>query len=430
MKFQTCILPFVALSLTLNACTPSVKDGSVTNVSASLIDSSNLPENAKAEEFAKAAEKLLTAQGFSEADQLATKALEKDPKNLRGGFIKVLLAPIVLQKGIVARIKPLAERVPQTKKNYENYLVDLKNNETLGNIRAYVLEGPADISTETQLQDHLDKIRMSLQNLRLFAREHKNQELTVEATTYLVPNLTERYARACEIKETANLEWQLVCPGPETRTHVTLARADWELLQYFASYLEMAVALGDAYDLTGAADVAKVFSAEENPAPEKVYAKLLENPKFGTLRGEAALKSIQAIGLEFVGGLRWISANQKTLCPTGEWNNPRNRVGMWVNTGVCLPSSYIDPMAEALAKTFKGEPTQITSESKGVAYTASTNYVALFNHPPKDLRAFGKVEFNACGSLIAVEEKTFAGVFPDGDANKVLPLTGQGCEAP
>ena len=133
-------LVFVAV---LSACNSKNKEGQVTLVSASKIANSGAPASEKSEEYAKAAELLMTAEGFSQAHQLSERALQQDSKNVRARFVHALSSLMMVQKGIFARIRPLAEKSPSTLSKYNQYLAEMnmKKMDSKKNIESFYLDG-------------------------------------------------------------------------------------------------------------------------------------------------------------------------------------------------------------------------------------------------------------------------------------------------
>lgn len=406
------------------ACAPSSSPKSTSlKISAGIVANSNLPPAQKAEELAKQAEQLLTAQGFLQALDVADLALKQDPQNFRAGLIKAYLGTVMEMKGIVVRLRPLAERNPKALENYKKTVAQIQNEEPESSLKKFLFDGQPDIKTETDLQLHLDRMSQALQNFREFLKANKTAEITVRANSALVPDLAERFVSACEIKETANLEYELICPPSESRYDITLNQADLAYLRDQASFLEIVISAYNAYDVTGAIDVAASMNKSN---PQKIKDRLFQNKKFGLIRNQQTLPKIKELALDYAAGLRWAMANQSTLCPRG-YPDPQNRPGKLNNKGTCV-NSYFQPYIDSLESIMKGEVQTLESERNGKSHKTQMKPTVLLDQPISDLRSLNPTKIDRCAQILEVGDPTFGGVFPNGDANIVLPLRIEECK--
>jgi hypothetical protein len=424
MKLNKSALFFIAAIAIANSCTQkSDQRGTVKRLPVGAVLNSNRIASDKAEELAGFAESLLTAQGFAEAHKTALLALEQDPQNLRAKFVKALTAPVVIQKGIFARVRPLAEKHPQWLENYETRIAKMKAEPS--NFNTYLLDGQPDISTAEVLQLEFDKAIQSLEELRVFAKSSKDSELTLKANSLLVPDAIERYAESCEIKETQNLEYELICPSPETRFHVTMNRADFEILQDMATYYKIQFSFVNSYELVGAGDVAEYVSTLPYNNPQLAADSLLTNKNFGRLRPQSRLEEIKTLGLDIVTSLNWFMSQQATVCPMGSMH-PRNRVGMWINSGMCV-GGWAKQYIELMDMFFNSKPIDLTREKNGATYVTQQVGFKLIEDPLKNVRELGPLKFDKCGSLMSVGDPTLHGVFPKGDSLVALEFMAMDC---
>jgi hypothetical protein len=398
----------------------------ITHISASSIVNSNLPPTEKSEELAKAAELLLTAEGFSQASDLSKLALKQDPNNLRAGFIQAVTAPLVLQKGILARLRPFAQKNPVYLQELDKQISSLKSFDA--GIANFLLDGQADISNEAQVQEYLDLTIQSLSHLRKFLKANLDAELTIRATSLLAPDLIERYASACELKTTETYEYELVCPSATARFSVTLNRADFDSLRAIVAYGQTYLILATAYDLSGATDSAVSLLDQKNINPQMLADSLLSLANFGHLRKQNKLSEIKSMGLDLVSGLNWAMSHQDLLCPKGQQDN-HNRVGKLLNTGLCFGSVY-QPYVEMLDTFLKGNVMSADTTIGGTPYVVKHQGILLMTNPIKDLRSLGPLRFNTCGQLQSVGDATIGGALPNGDFNEILRLDTASCTAP
>lgn len=415
----------VILGSALAGCTPakkSDKSQSVT-ISAGAIADSNLPDEKKSEELAKAAEQLLTAQGFVEAQDVMNLSLKHNPKNFRALFIQALLGPIMIFKGIALRAAPVAQKFPTYKATYDLRLSEL-HAQPDSVVKSFALDGKADLRTEKDLQELMDLLTDKLEELRLFAKENKDRELTIKAPSAFLPTLAQRYARACKVTTTAKYEYELQCPDPLTRYQVTLNRADFESIQYVAAAYEIGAIYHNSYNVDGVIEIGQLNIGKTTFKPQAFIDELLKNPNFGRLRDRSRMKQVQDWSLDMVEGMRWIIANQSTICPNGV-EHPRNRVGKWVNKGICLPA-MVSPYVDQLEAGIRGPVDNSSYPDDGTVVTARVDNLALFKNPVSDIRSLG-LKIDNCNSVVGSADPTLGGTFPNRDANSILPIAASTC---
>ena len=264
----------------------------------------------KAEQLAKAAEQLLTVQGFVYANDVADLALQQDPTNLRAKFVKAVLAPIMAQRGVLARIAPLAEKDYQLKADYDKMIADLETNSPNSTLKSFLLDGQPDITTEAGVQSYIDGLANGFGELRQFAKTNKNETLTVMASDAFFNIMQKRFEDACIVVETNPWEYEYQCPSPVNMLEVSFSRADFEGVQQIASGYELYFSLNNSYDLSGAIQVALDNKGEQKPNAQKIVDDLLKDKSFGIIRTGNGFKKIKDMGFDAVTGMRWVIKNQ------------------------------------------------------------------------------------------------------------------------
>lgn len=389
-----------------------------------ILANKNLADSEKSEQLAKAAEQLLTVQGFAFASDVADLALQQDPNNLRAKFVKAILAPIMSQKGILARIAPLAEKDEELKAQYDEMMVNLENQFPNSTLKSFLLEGTPDIDSEKGIQDYLDSMANGFRALRLFAKQNKNSSLTVMTSDLFFAAMKKRFEESCIVIEPYPGEYEYQCPSPVNMLEVQFSRADFEGVQQIAAAYELYLSLYNSYNLDGSIQVALDHKDQpSHPAAQEIIQELLQNRTFATLREGTGLKRLKEMGLDAITGMRWVIRNQNSLCPLGK-ENPRNRLGFLFNHGLCVqdPSNatrqlkhFEDVVSGKLIKaTFVGRG--------GDRYDTVMKPAAWVDAPINDLRMLTPLKFNECEELTEVSEGTAGGIFPRADVNSVIKL--------
>ena len=400
-----------------------------TTVSASAIENSDLSRQDKAEKFAKTAELLLSADGFLQASELTAAALKHDPTNFRANFIHLAIEPIKIQRGLVIRVTPLAQKNRTLANKHKVRLADIQAQPDSA-YKTFLLDGKPDIETEAQLQLLADQIAKALDNFRVFLLNMKPTEITMKANSFLIPDLIERYVATCSIKEGGPMEYELICPPSENRNEVTLNQADFMTIKAIASFYEAYASVASAYDLTGVTEASgPVLGRIGLAGVQKMSEQLLANrpgyENFGRLRYAAGLQNIRTMGIDILLGVHWVMSHQADLCPMGQ-ENTHNRPGMFLNKGMCLGAEYGE-IIEMVESAFSGPVDSKIQEQSANPFHTKLVLMAPLDHPITNLRLLGPVKFDRCGQLQQTVDKTLAGIFPHGDANLALPLMSSTC---
>lgn len=414
------------------SCNESHSGGpTVSHIKASaILEDSHLSAPERAERLAKAAEQLLTVQGFAFAAEVVELALAQDPTNLRAGFVKAILAPLMAQQGILTRIAPLAKTDPELEKEYFNSLSKIETERPNSTLKTFLLDGKPDISSESDLQTYFDSVAEGFSVLRNFAKSHKDEPLTMMASDVLRDFVQKRYFEACTVVRNDPREWdfEIKCPSPVNMWEITFNRADFEGVQQLAAGLELYSSLANSYDLAGSVQLAiDQWKNDQRKDGRKVSAqeilnKLFDDPQFGVLRKQNGFAKIKDMGVDALVGMRWIMNHQDSLCPLGS-PNPRNRIGALFQEGICVrdlveTAAALRKAEEALA----GKDVLIDIPRSETSYRTRIRPMSLVESPIADLRNLNPISVSDGGQVCSVGDSTFGGLFPLQDANTILSL--------
>lgn len=380
-----------------------------------IVENQNLTPDQKAEELAKAAEQLLSAQGFAYADKVADLALQADPKNFRARFIKALLKPLLVQRGLVARLAPIAGKDARLKDKYDRLMVKIDQKLPVSTLRTFLQTGPADITSENELQAHLDQTAEAFKQLREFLKANKDNTLTMSVSDVLAEPLMRRLRRACNISETAPLSFDLSCPAGDTKLEVTLNRADFEALQHAAAGAEIGLSIGNSYDLAGTIAVAQAHANDdlETLDPQELVQEALKQAKFATLRNNQGFQRLKDMGAEAVAGVRWILDNKDQSCPQGSADTA-NRLGSILDADMCSglsTSTAQDVLAKVETSVGGGTIKFGQAELKPLAWMTS---------PIADLRTQAPT-IDECGQVVTWKDQTWGGILASSNADALFP---------
>lgn len=252
-RWSIAILFAVALTTGCTKSSTEEKSSSVQTIElGQILSASNLTLASKAEQLAKAAEQLLTVQGFVYANDVADLALAQDASNLRARFIKAILVPVMVQKGIFARLAPLAAKDARAQEEYSNGLAELQSKYPNSTLKTFLLDGVADIRDESDVQNYVESLVEGFAAIRKFSKDNKDQNLTVLASDTFLTIMKRRYEESCIVVRVDPWTYRIECPSPVNLMEITLSRADFEGLQQIAAGYELYFALYNSYDVNGA----------------------------------------------------------------------------------------------------------------------------------------------------------------------------------
>lgn len=407
---------------------PSSNIGSLN--AASIVADKSLSAPTKAQRLADTSEQLLSVQGFDYANDVADLALAQDPANVKAQFLKALLGPIIVQRGIAARVAPLAALDAKAQDGYSDALAKI-DEQPDSTVKAFILDGQPDIKTESDIQAHLDAVADSFGKIRDFAKQNKNSEIVMNGTDEMYRALLDRQRGLCTVEQVGSYAYKYVCPSDVKMLQTTIDRGDLEVVQQYAAGMELYLSLYNSYDLTGAIKLAQETAAKRAQvvSPQAILDQLLANLKFGTIRNGNGFAKIKAMGADAITGLRWVMANQAKLCPMGV-SDQHNRVGALVNNGICVPSSEQAKLNSGIRKVESAlQGGQVTVPVMSASGPSTTSIIpsALLDHPIADLHSLTPVSYNTCGEIVGLADPSIGGLFPNKDANSVMK---QGSKCP
>lgn len=390
-------------------------------ISTSAIMSSDAPADTKAEQLALAAEQLLTPSGFIYADMILDMALSLDANNKRAGLYKSFLASSMATKGILARIKPLAEKDAKSKKKLEEIISKMQE----GALKNFLLDGKADIKDEKDAQAFADSVINGMGKFRSFLKANKNLEIELNINDYITASSRSySYESYCNTYPVGNGDYETNCwVNEEDSTNnmnskVSLNRADIEALQHISAGYQIYGSVLNSYSVAGAIKVAQNNNGSKTATMQKIWKDLARDAEFGKLRNDV-FSQIPELGSDAIMGVRWAISAQDELCPSGE-ERPDTRPGTLFGNGLCIKqvNNHVEKALDMVELALNGKlvPVKVGGQELEIAPASITT------NPIKDLKALKPV-FNKCGKLASVSDDTLNGVFPNGDLNEALSIS-------
>jgi hypothetical protein len=385
--------------------------------SAAIMADKTLSPVEKAEKLALAGEQLTTPTGFMYADMVFDQALSLDSTNQRAKFYKAFLATPMTLRGILARVKPLADSNPKTKKQYDEAVSNLPNS----GLKTFLFDGTGDIKTEKDIQSFVDDIHNSQDQFRTFLKNNKAMEITLNVNDWAIQGSVQKTLEACAVNQTGDGQFDIKKCDMITALQVKLNRADIEALQQIAAGVQIYTALLTSYDTTGGIAVARKYEGQ-TVSNKVLWKELSKNADFGKLRNTNALQNIVGMGIDAVAGVRWAVQIQNELCPYGD-ESSQNRSGYLFSKGLCIKSdnadgSKLEDTLKLVDMVLAGQTIDVTvGQNQEIKTQARPS--SILQSPVADLKALRPV-FNNCDKVQSVSDDTIGGVFPTHDGNEAL----------
>jgi hypothetical protein len=411
-----------SLVFLLSACGSGSPEKTHQRVDVSRIAANSaLSPTEKSEELAQAAERLATVQAFMYADAVAKSALVLDPKNLRARIWRAALGPLMEMRGVLTRIEPFVKTEPSQYAGYIEFITRFKTKNPERAMTDFLLDGPADIHNEREVQNMLDQVTMKYDELRRLMNEIKSQEISI----YINDDAFKRASLGkamdhCIVRQSQNGVYDLEdCDLSKAYEH-RLNTADFEAIQQVAAGVQTYLSVLNAWDLTGVYSKSKRWKFRTVAENLKM---VLKNPQFGILRNQNSLGQIPTLLKDAVIGARYALSMQETICPTGNPWSYENRPGYLFEKGFCANSTdRVSRTLIAVETMLAGQPAAIFTGDQ----TIIVDGLKFFAKPIQDLHSVAPVETNQCGEITGLADGTLGGVFPGDGFNRILRDSAHG----
>lgn len=359
-------------------------------------------------DLTESAEQLITPTQFMAADKVLDMALEKDPSNFKALFYKQFLKSFMVNKGILARVKPLVAKYGNIKE-YEKSINGLPDTPA----SRFLLDGKEDISKVKDVQSYISDYQLALNDFRKFLIENQDKQLTIEiSSTYLENLFKDSDAYECTQISPSQYECDF-----RNITKRKLSTPDFMAIRQSLAGMIFFLNFYSAYSFEGI-EILNTLGIKEGATPEQVIAIVEEKlPEFGKLRSQNLLKETMNLGSDLVSAGRWAIQYQNQLCPKG-MEVAHQRRGFLFHKGLCVKNS--DEALRNLAMLEQVMSSTIKVKLDTNLPEVELDYMAWFKNPIQDLLAVAPKSFNSCGQATSLKDNTLGGLFVNGDADKLL----------
>lgn len=371
-----------------------------------------------ADELVDAAEQLVTPYTFMLADKVLDQALEKDPTNVKAQFYKNFLKRLMVLKGIYSRVRPIIT---------ENGNI-AEHNRSISNLpnsplKKFLLEGKDDLKTEADMQNFISEYEQALEDLHVFLIRNADAEITLNLNPYLFEKeIKDEWGKSCVVVENSKDATRVECDASAAATK-KMNSADLMVLRQAVGYERMVWAIYNSYSLQGMKDLQKKFAGKETTSMEQ-WEAIKNSEGLLKLRGQAKISAIKDIFGDLTAAARWAIKYQDRLCPKGS-DVANQRRGFLFSQGLCIVTDAAQlKNLEIFEKAISGPVAQEVKDQDGkVIDTIKIDVLAWSRKAPQDLKTviIPEIKNYACNEKLQFKDKTFGGMLPDGDFDKIAP---------
>ena len=371
-------------------------------------------------ELADSGEQLLTFTTFPLAEKAFQMALNKNPENLKAqfyseGFLKVY----TVYKGILTRIKPFVRKQGKLKE-LENLINSIPNVPA----RKYFLDGAEDIKTVSDLQNFFFEHQQNWNGFRKWLIKNYDKTLTLNLDPlFLLVNVGIEGKYACEMIDEGT--GKAIC-NYNNVFQKKLGPADLMGLRQMVGGMVLYFSFFTSYNLEGF-DKLATLDPDGKLSAKQSYQYLMDvNSNIFTLRQKNLLRETISIGSDFSESAKYAIKYQKELCPKGS-QVTRQRAGFLFHDGICVASdTETDRSLKMLEQVLSGPVKTALVNRQGQRVETNVDFLSWFRNPTVDLKTIGPAEFDSCGRVSKLGDKTFGGIFKDKNAEDFMlePVAG------
>jgi len=361
-------------------------------------------------ELADSGEQLLTFHTFPLAEKAFQMALIKNPDNLKAqfyteGFLKVY----TVYKGILTRIKPFVRKQGKLKE-LENVINSIPNVPA----RKYFLDGTEDIKTVSDLQNFFFEHQQNWNGFRKWLIKNYDKSLTLNLDPlFLLVNTGIEAKYSCDMIDESS--GKAICNFNNV-FQKKLGPADLMGLRQMVGGMVLYFSFFTSYNMEGFDKLASL-DPDAKLSNRQSYQYLVDvNSNIFTLRQKNLLRETISIGSDFSESAKYAIKYQKELCPKGP-KETRQRVGYLFHDGICVASDdEVDRSLKMLEQALSG-PVKLTLMNRHKqSVETNVDFLSWFRNPTTDLKTIGPAEFDSCGRVSKLADKTLGGIYRDKNA--------------
>ena len=387
------------------ACQPNEKEKTEQKVRVSATD------RMSSDDLTSSAEQLIGPYTFMLAHQMAVRALEKDPTNVKAEFIKTLTQRFEAFRGIHFRMRTLLN--PDQLAKHDRWLREFPASP----LKTFLLDprGGVPLKTTTDVQDVVSNYYKGVQAFRQFLIDKQDSRIDLQMNPHVFEQeIRQDLVDNCQVLPGNGNDYEVVCDVEGIATK-KMNSADLIMLRQMAAGELIYGAFLNSYSLEG---IEKLESLPPMSNAKRVEW-MSQLPHFGKLRQDNLLVLMRSIGSDLSAALKWASKYQKQLCPPGV--DPENaRRGYLFKDGICVvqdgSSQDVNNTIAFIDRALGGAITMTLEDNRGNKVNTQVDLFAWSRNPVRDLRSIKPVAWNQCDKATKLQDGTLGGIFVEGNA--------------
>jgi len=408
--FKSAVLA-TSLVMALTACSDKKSNNNDTN--------KNIHADAQmsSEDLTDAGEQLVSPYTFMLADKIMDMAVQKDPSNTKAQFYHIFLERMMVFKGIAKRIHPLVKQgSAQQQQDYDKWIKTFPESP----MKKFLLDGPEDIQTYSQLQNVLANYQQALNDFRKFLKANQAMQLTLNLNPHVFEKeINEEMANSCVYVEGPDHQYDVQCDMSGI-AQKKINAADIVALRQIVGGEMLYYAMLNSYDLS---TIEQVTRANQNKqlTPQQTLDMYKALPSVAKLRKDQMLSLVPELGADFSAAAKWAIQYQSSICPKGNGPIGNQRPGFLFKNGLCVDNiSDTQKSLAILDQVLSGIYTAPIKDDQGnTTDQIRVNLIGFLMNPPKDLKTVMPDAVDQDGHVTRFSDNTISGLFPDGDVQKL-----------
>lgn len=361
----------------------------------------------ESEQLGLAGEQLLSPHSFMLADRVFDMALAKDPNNFRARFYKELIKPQMLTQGFVVRTRSFMNSVGN-----KDLQLNATNELPNSSLKDFLLTGPSDITTDTQMQDFLVQYRTALFDLYNFLKQNEKTSIVLNLNPVLFYNaIKQDYENSCIVKDSSADKIEVICDHQDIAQR-KVNQADMIAIRQIVGGAFLYTMIYTNYTAEGAVSFYNATHDRKDLTPTQTVNILRGIPSLGNLRKDNALKELTNLGADLSSSWKFAMENHATLCPSLKYGVGEKRRSYLFNSGICVAVDSEAQKDFALFNDALNGPVRVNAlmanqEKKDI----TVDPFIIAKRPITDLKRIMPTQFNECKQATAFEDPTFGGIF-------------------
>jgi len=382
-----------------------------------------LSSSESAEKLARMGEILLGQEGFTVAYEIFKEALDKDPGNAKANFYKAFLNPIMKFKGFTKRVYKLSSA--REKQKLINFEQDLKN-KNMPEVFNFITKMSRDKSQFENYSDAQDFLRKEVLQALSESVENINQ---ISSSSFQVLFNQQKFDHSAGYKNTytssscyQDSNYNYTCndysytyeKSYDGIIKLDIDRKDLKIIKGYFKTLANYLRLGTAYSINNVQDLGdRLKEMDDENGSKKLTAfqvvyEIQKNKDIFVLNDSNLLADLK-INLQ-----ETLNDAQDFIDLNGEFCKSHLRENNLIKS-ICINEGTATDIKKAINLLSGPDYVVIGQDKQKNDVRVMVDISAMLENPINDLKEYLPTDFDGNGKATTYPDKTFKGLFPNGD---------------